>query len=164
MKKYLPGYRIGKGAPVYLTAVLEYLTAEILELSGNASKDLKVKRITPRHVLLAVRGDEELDRLIPGTISGGGVIPRIHRSLVRKSSPGGGFGFGATPFGTAPPAFTGGGSGWGAAPFGSASSFGFGTAATMPGVTAGGGPIPNVPFGATHEEEGEEDEDQGEDD
>ncbi|CAI7040984.1 BEM_collapsed_G0002050.mRNA.1.CDS.1 [Saccharomyces cerevisiae] len=33
--------RIGSGAPVYLTAVLEYLAAEILELAGNAARDNK---------------------------------------------------------------------------------------------------------------------------
>jgi histone H2A len=47
--------RIGIGAAVYLAAVLEYLSAELLELSGKAAKDHKKKRIIPRHIQLAVR-------------------------------------------------------------------------------------------------------------
>ena len=79
--------RIGSGAPVYLAAVIEYLTAEILELAGNAARDNKKARIIPRHLQLAIRNDEELNQVFAGiTISQGGVLPNILSVLLPKKS------------------------------------------------------------------------------
>ena len=79
--------RVGGGAPVYLAAVLEYLCAEILELAGNAARDNKKSRIVPRHITLAVKNDEELNKLLGGvTIASGGVLPNIHAILLPKKS------------------------------------------------------------------------------
>ena len=81
--RYAP--RTGSGAPVFMAAVLEYVVAELLELSGNAAKDNKKTRIIPRHIQLAIKNDEELNKFIgTATISAGGVMPNILSVLINK--------------------------------------------------------------------------------
>ncbi|KAI0282774.1 histone-fold-containing protein [Russula aff. rugulosa BPL654] len=73
----------GNYAQLYLAAVLEYLAAEILELAGNAARDNKKQRIVPRHLQLAIRNDEELNKLLGDVvISQGGVVPHINPELL----------------------------------------------------------------------------------
>ena len=74
--------RVGTGAPVYLAAVLEYLTAEVLELSGNHAKTLKKSRIVPRCIFMAVKEDPELDTLLANSIiANGGAKEHIDEFL-----------------------------------------------------------------------------------
>ncbi|KAM9938546.1 hypothetical protein OXX80_001958 [Metschnikowia pulcherrima] len=75
---------VGSKPAFYLKTVLACSTAEVLELVGNAAKDMKVKRITPRQLQLAIRGDEELDNSIKATVAYGGVLPQINKALLMK--------------------------------------------------------------------------------
>ncbi|XP_036244236.1 histone H2A-beta, sperm-like [Molothrus ater] len=81
--------RIGSGAAIYLAAVMEYVTAEVLELAGNAAHENKKTRILPRHIQLAVRNDDELNKLFACvTIPQGGVMPNIPSQLLPKKTSG----------------------------------------------------------------------------
>ena len=60
-----------------MAAVLEYLVFEVLELaSAEAAKDGK-KRINPRHVMMAVKNDPELQKLVQGQFCNAGFAPKI---------------------------------------------------------------------------------------
>ena len=75
--------QVGGGAPVYLASVLEFLTADLLELAGHAARSQKRARITARHLQLAVAQDVEFNKLLSGvTIASGGVLPQIQPALV----------------------------------------------------------------------------------
>jgi len=66
------GSRISAGAPVYLTAVMEYLAAELLEQAGVVASHGSSGRISPRHIKKAVKTDKELDKLCEGVVMAGG--------------------------------------------------------------------------------------------
>lgn len=79
------GRRVGVTAGVYLTAVLEYMSAEILELSGNIARDCKSKNIKPRHVMVATSHDEELRTQFRGCdFAKSGVLSNIHAVLLNR--------------------------------------------------------------------------------
>ena len=70
-----------------MAAALEYLVAEIMELAGNAAKDNKRARIKPRDIMLAIRNDEELNKLLGNvTFAESGVVPKIHAVLLPKKT------------------------------------------------------------------------------
>jgi len=61
----------------------------LLTLSVGSSVLSFLQRITPRHIQLAVRNDEELNKLLGGvTIASGGVLPNIHAVLLPKKKAG----------------------------------------------------------------------------
>ncbi|XP_031820017.1 histone H2A-beta, sperm-like [Sarcophilus harrisii] len=79
--------RISIEAPVFLAAVMEYLTTELLEVSGNVAQLNKKVRITPRHIQLALQNDKELRELVAAaTIPEGGVMPHIHFQLLSRKT------------------------------------------------------------------------------
>ena len=92
-KKYIKlrgasGYRVGVGAPVYLAGVLEYICAELLELSGNAARDNKKVTIYTRHLFLAFANDQELSSLFAQfnvEFNGSGVLSRIRDELIPQT-------------------------------------------------------------------------------
>ena len=76
---------VGVGAGIFTAAVLEYITCEILELAGNAAEEQKKKTIGPRHLQLAIRNDEELNKIMAmATIASGGVLPNVQGFLFGK--------------------------------------------------------------------------------
>lgn len=96
------------GAAIYMSSVLEYLVAEIMELSGIEAKNNHKKRYTkkkkltiefliiffkfnnrvnPRHLMLAVRNDVELNELLKDvTFAESGVFPHIENVLLKKKT------------------------------------------------------------------------------
>ncbi len=72
-----------KEAAIALAACTEYMAAEVLELSGNASRDNKSPIIEPRHIMLAVRNDDELDTVYTkACFRDSGLLKHIHSAFL----------------------------------------------------------------------------------
>merc|ERR1719320_491129 len=79
--RYAPKVRVE--AAVVMSATIEYLVAEVLELAGNCSKYMKKRRIIPHHIQLTFLHDSELGELTKGVIvPEGGVKSHIHKVLL----------------------------------------------------------------------------------
>lgn len=85
IKAYLNGPRVSVSAPIYLAAVMELITAEVLDHAGNMAKDARRQRITPRDIFLGVTQDTDLDLLFKNlVILNGGTHMYIQPALLPK--------------------------------------------------------------------------------
>merc|ERR1711933_448879 len=77
--------RVSKAAAVYLASAIEYCTSELLELATKVAAKAKKTTLKPRHIALAVRNDDELNKLLATvTIASGGVLPNVHPAIAAK--------------------------------------------------------------------------------
>ena len=83
--------RVGKGAVVGLAAVMEFLCAELMEITGEVCKNNQRKRIISRDIELAVRNDMDFAKLLKNKFfRGSGVSPFIYpdpKELASKVGP-----------------------------------------------------------------------------
>ncbi|XP_045111258.1 histone H2A-beta, sperm-like [Portunus trituberculatus] len=91
VQRYLrSGYfapRVSATASVFMSAILEYLCAEVLEMAGKETMKHKRVRITPRHIFLSVQKDQDLSELFESvTISRGGYVPDIEDYISPKTA------------------------------------------------------------------------------
>lgn len=70
VSKYFKPYntRVSIDTKIALAAVLEYLSAEIIEQISNCTRDDRKKTMSVRHMSIAIRNDKELSTLICNTL------------------------------------------------------------------------------------------------
>lgn len=81
--------RVSACAAVYMAAALEYLCADLMDIAGSITRDRRKKRITPRHILYAIKDDRELDELLRDVhVPEAGTRPWLHIALLPAFRPG----------------------------------------------------------------------------
>ncbi|XP_061493852.1 histone H2A-beta, sperm-like [Rhineura floridana] len=81
--------RIGSGASVYMAAVLQYLTYDIVDTAGNIAENDNKRRIAPRHLQRAISNDSELHCLLGGiTFPQGNTLPKNRPATSTKKGKG----------------------------------------------------------------------------
>ena len=73
--------RIGAGASVYLTAVMEYLCAEVLDLAARSTWFYPTVRVSPTCINRVIQADPELAKLFPGVVPGSQRETEVPREL-----------------------------------------------------------------------------------
>lgn len=86
--KRTANFKIKPESAIFTSAVLEYITAEVLELAGDVVKQQKKSRISPRHLLAAMKMDEEMSELLPkgAALKSAGVMPKRIPDFLRKTN------------------------------------------------------------------------------
>lgn len=81
-------YNISSLAPVFLAAVLENVTVQMLKVMSEQCASANRKNITVRHVFLALNTEPSFLEFVKRegvVILGGGVLPNVHESLLNKT-------------------------------------------------------------------------------
>ncbi|XP_070496614.1 histone H2A-like [Chironomus tepperi] len=80
--------KVAKEAAVAMAGVLEYLVSEVLEISKECADINQKKRIQPRHIMLAIKSDQDFNELLKDvTFPSTGVVPFIQDCLLPSRSP-----------------------------------------------------------------------------
>lgn len=67
-------------------ALMQYLSAEVLELDDNVARDIKKTRIIPRYLQIAIGNDEELNKLLCGATIPQDILPNLQADFFSKFS------------------------------------------------------------------------------
>ena len=85
LKHGLYAQRTSKDAAVFIAAVLEYITSEVVEVAGDLTMNDTKVTMTPKHINLGMRSDYELSKLASSMIvSHGGTLSNINEALFPK--------------------------------------------------------------------------------